>query len=233
VDLSTATPLEADTELARLHGVIAELDTQRGYASNAAHSLNGERAVYKGRRRVYTMPLDTTLTELALKLADEQIVRHEVDAVREIIERVAELDKQIDAVQAEIKLIDIEYARRPWSRFIAVQNGHLHSSRFCEGGTIRVTTQIGWHPELSGKTEAEAVELLGELLCTHCFPDAPVAWTTGVPKKEIAEGYCDGQGEQGVNLQMEYVTPRGRCPKCKQGTGISKTGKVLKHKLPK
>ncbi len=230
MQLSTATPLEIDTELARLHNVWDELHTQRGYASNTAHSLNGERAVYKGRRRVYTMPLGTTLVELALKLADEQIPSWEVGNVREVIERVAELDKQIDAAQADIQLIDIEYTRRPWSRFVAVENGHLHSSRFCEGGTIRVTTKIGWHPELSGKTEAEAVAELGPLLCTHCFPTAPVEWTVGKPKTDRCEGSGKDPAGQCRRVGMSYY---GDCRDCKTEQRVTDSGAIRAHKPKK
>lgn len=231
MQLTTASPMEIDTELARLGGVQDGLNTQRGYAANAAHSLNGERAVYKGRRRVYTTPLDDTLNELALKLADEKIVLHEVQAVREIIERVADLDKQLDAVQAEIQLIDIEYARRPWSRFIAVENGHLHSGERCVGGTIRVTTTIGWHPELSGKTEADAVAELGPLLCTHCFPTAPVEWTVGKPKTDR----CAGSGAAPVDgkVYTQGMSRWGRCPECKVGHNLTQYGVLRAHKPAK
>lgn len=231
VNLTTATPVEIDTELARLHGELASLDQRLSVVIRTAHSLNGEKPVRHGRKHIYTGDVEKTLTELALKLADDQFDSYTKENVVDCIEKHDDLSKKFSATQAEIQAIDIEHSSRPWSRFIAVEGGHLHSSRFCAGGTIRVTTQIGWHPELSGKTEAEAVAELGPLLCTHCFPSAPVEWTTGVAKKKIAEGYCEGQGQQGINLQMEYVSPRGNCPVCKLGTGISRTGKVLKHKL--
>lgn len=231
MNLATATPVEIDTELARLHGELGTLDQRLTMVAKAAHSLNSEKPVRHGRKYVYDRNIDETLNELALKLADDQFPSWDKGNVTDCINEYGDLSRKFDATQAQIQAIDVEYNGRPWSRFIAVEGGHIHSSRFCEGGTIRVTTRIGWHPELSGKSQAEAVDLLGELLCTHCFPDAPVAWTTGVAKKKVAEGYCDGQGEQGENLEMQYVSPRGNCPKCKQATGISKTGKVLKHRL--
>lgn len=233
MQLSTATPVEIDTELARLHGELDGLNRQLGILAKTAHSLNGEKPTRYGRKYIYDRPIDKTLNELALKLADDQFDFYTKENVVDCINQHGDLSRKFDVVQTQVQAIDDEYNGRPWSRFIAVEGGHIHSSRFCEGGTIRVTTRIGWHPELSGKSQAEAVELLGELLCTHCFPDAPVAWTTGVAKKKVAEGYCDGQGEQGENLEMQYCSPRGNCPKCKQATGISRTGKVLRHKLPK
>ena len=74
-----------------------------------------------------------------------------------------------------------------WSRFFIVQNvgGHIHSTMSCS--TCYPTTDFGWLPDLSGLTEADAVEEWGEILCTICFPDAPVAWTNGENKKTAAD----------------------------------------------
>jgi exonuclease VII small subunit len=40
---------------------------------------------------------------------------------------------------------------------------------------------------LSGLTEADAVEEYGEILCSICYPSAPVEWTNGVNKKTAAQ----------------------------------------------
>lgn len=67
-----------------------------------------------------------------------------------------------------------------WSRFYLVLGGHIHSSKGCH--TCTLTTLFSWLPELSGLSEADAVEAHGEILCSVCFPSAPVAWTNGVSK---------------------------------------------------
>lgn len=66
-----------------------------------------------------------------------------------------------------------------WSRFFLVTSsaGHVHSSTGCH--TCRYSTTYGWMPELSGKSEAEAVAELGAVLCSACFPTAPVAHQGG------------------------------------------------------
>lgn len=66
-----------------------------------------------------------------------------------------------------------------WSRFHLVTSsaGHVHSSMSCH--TCRPTTKFGWLPKLSGQTEAEAVSELGAVLCSACFPSAPVAHQGG------------------------------------------------------
>lgn len=231
MDTTTATPAQIDTELARLHGVAASINASRASVANTAHRINGERATYKGKNRVYTTPLDETLTELALKLADEAIVRHEIATATECIERIAQLDKDLAANAAEIAILDAEYAARPWSRFIAVADGHLHSGTRCAGGTIRVTTTLGWHPELSGKTEAEAVALLGPMLCTHCFPTAPVEFTVGKPKADR----CEGAGLPPVHGSVKRVrmSVSGRCTGCDVVKPLTQYGYVRAHKPAK
>ena len=74
-----------------------------------------------------------------------------------------------------------------WSRFFIVANvgGHIHRKMECS--TCYPTTNFGWLPNLSGLTEAEAVEEWGSILCSVCFPDAPVEWTDGENKKDAAE----------------------------------------------
>lgn len=74
-----------------------------------------------------------------------------------------------------------------WSRFFIVNNvgGHIHWTMSCS--TCYPTTDFGWLPNLSGLTEADAVEEWGGILCSVCFPSAPVEHTDGVNKKTAAE----------------------------------------------
>lgn len=61
-----------------------------------------------------------------------------------------------------------------WSRFWLVTSsaGHVHASRDCT--SCRNTTTYAPVPSLSGLDESAAVEVMGETLCTVCFPSAPV-----------------------------------------------------------
>jgi hypothetical protein len=132
-------------------------------------------------------------------------IRHEVEVDRRIAaasealhraERSLELSRKIGRqphldeaeethAQALVAYREVAKEFRGWSRFFLVSGGHIHHSTHCH--TIRLTTQVGWLPDLSGLTEAEAVEEHGEILCSHCFPHAPVAWTNGVSKQSIAD----------------------------------------------
>ena len=91
------------------------------------------------------------------------------------------------AAAARQALTEAEADYRGWSRFFLVQNtnGHIHSSLHCS--TCRWDTDFAWLPELSGLTEVDAVAEYGEILCSICFPSAPVEWTTGTNKKVAAE----------------------------------------------
>ena len=110
-----------------------------------------------------------------------------------------------------------------WQRFFLVTDGHIHASTQCH--TLRITTSIGWLPDLSGLTEADAVAAHGPLLCTVCFPSAPVEWTVG---KQTPR--CEGSGKYaGSPVRGRYV----KCPEC--GTLQSRTqyGYVRAHKPAK
>jgi hypothetical protein len=57
-----------------------------------------------------------------------------------------------------------------WTRFYLVK--HVHRTDSCS--SFRPTTRVGWLPDVSGLTEAEAVEIYGANLCSICFESAPV-----------------------------------------------------------
>jgi len=89
-------------------------------------------------------------------------------------------------VAAAAAVAELEVLYTGWSRFFLVQNtnGHIHSTMSCS--TCFADTDFAWLPELSGLTETDAVEAYGEILCSVCFPSAPVAWTNGVAKVTLA-----------------------------------------------
>lgn len=93
------------------------------------------------------------------------------------------LSVDLRVLDAEIESLEVIWRQHRWSRFFLVlnNNGHVHSSMSCS--TCRFDTAFGWLPQLSGLTEVEAVADQGEILCSVCFPSAPVAWTTGESKR--------------------------------------------------
>jgi len=88
----------------------------------------------------------------------------------------AKYQAELDELRAQAEPMEAEYQAAPWSRFFLVNNsgGHIHSSMHCS--TCRITTSFSWLPTLSGLTEKDAVDAHGPLLCSVCFPSAPVEW---------------------------------------------------------
>lgn len=105
--------------------------------------------------------------------------------------------KQLDKNARRIASLDRQFAKRGgWSRFYLTQgsNGHIHSNTACstcnKNGKITI---FGWLPDLSGLSEEDAVAKHGAILCTVCFPSAPVHWTDGRGSAK-EEGKCASSG---------------------------------------
>jgi hypothetical protein len=118
-----------------------------------------------------------------------------------------------------------------WTRFYLVK--HIHNSKHCS--SFRLGTRIGWLPNLSGLTEAEAVAEHGAILCTKCFPSAPVEYTDG--RRAVADDTCPGSG---TPVSMAPSSRRGfaagnwaECPECGKKVGMPGSApNVRKHKRP-
>jgi hypothetical protein len=97
-------------------------------------------------------------------------------------DRLIDADKALAIAEAARYAAEREYGG--WSRFFLLTSsahGHIHRNMRCS--TCRWDSQYAWLPELSGLTEADAVAEYGSILCSVCFPSAPVEWTNGVNKK--------------------------------------------------
>ena len=100
--------------------------------------------------------------------------------------------------------------------------GHIHSTMACS--TCRPTTVFAWLPELSGLSEKDAVEAYGPLLCSVCFPSAPVEWTVGTVSEKPK---CPGSGEHVPNPNRRRYL---ECPVCGEYVSVTSTGKLRAHK---
>ena len=91
----------------------------------------------------------------------------------ELFARYDEAQTAMDAARALYELADSRY--RGWSRFFMVPGGHIHASLSCKTcNKVGQSTAFTWLSHLSGLTEAEAVAEYGPVLCTVCFPSAPL-----------------------------------------------------------
>lgn len=235
MDIATASPREIDTRLAALASEHATLSAGLAAAIDRVHSLLGERARYVGRnRKDWPTTTPQALEALDHKLADQDgfaSAPWDRRPAEDVHRRIQELRAAAREIDAEADTLGAEFDRRPWSRFFWVQNnnGHVHSSRSCS--TCYPTTQFGWTPQLSGKTEADAVAELGPLLCTVCFPSAPVEWTIGKPPPPRCEG--SGKAPMPGTVRRRYPTNQGNCPTCRTRQSLTTSATIRAHKPPK
>lgn len=127
------------------------------------------------------------------------------------------------------ELVEVWRTHGQWSRFFMVTGGHIHSSTSCH--SLHVSTQIGWLPDLSGESEAYAVAAYGAVLCSKCFPSAPVAWTTTAPRP-ADPNECPGSKKYVPGANLRLCSPRGVCPVCGQSISVTRNAKARKHDLP-
>lgn len=233
-DLTTATPKEIDERNARLDLEIGSAQQAILSVIDTAHRIAGDRYTYQGRgrgRKVWGMSDEDAERIMRERIAAGTVplsYRHGAD--RELT-RLDQARETLRANEAERDLLDAEFDRRGgWSRFFTVPGGHVHSGLRCEGGTIRATTLIGWTPHLSGKSEAEAIEFfrsMAHVMCSHCFPNAPVITPIGTV-------YCEGSRQPGKEGTWVYSFPNGTavCTGCGQRQTVTPTRNIRAHKPP-
>jgi hypothetical protein len=183
MDLTTATPVEIDTEIARIWGERDALAARYASVSDKIHRAANDELVtvvngtgfYAKRTTRWAMDhafaLETAKGIAASTLAPEWETRKAREAVAEYDAVMAEAE----ALREQERPLHVEFKRRGgWTRaFLATSaGGHIHSSRECS--TCYETTQFFWFTDLSGHDEAEIVAKAGSDACTVCYPSAPV-----------------------------------------------------------
>lgn len=172
-------PSAFDTELANHHLAHAKAVAEGNRLVQRAHAAAKDTKRWVGRRQVWNNTEENVLRILrGIVAGDVPATPFEVRNAKDIL---AGIDVAIWSVKAERKAIDVMNAYYTgWSRFILCTSpgGHVHTALGCS--SLRFDTPTEWHPELSGLTTAEAVDLLDTGLCSICYPSAPV---------EIREGY--------------------------------------------
>jgi hypothetical protein len=153
MDLTTATPIEIDTDLVKAYRRIADLTSQQ-HRINATVSRIDE--VEPGS---YQSMLPGNSAEIRAKLVGE------IEALQERIQKI---------LQSDVYPREAQYRDRRWTRYYLVDNtnGHVHKDQDCT--TCFPTTQYVWLFEQSGLSAKDLVDLAGKQACTTCFPWAPV-----------------------------------------------------------
>lgn len=181
----TATPREVDEALAAAWHVADKADAA---ITSAASTMRHIYAGHIGQRVTYgrkgaQFPREATADAAAAWFetldqdASLMTISNYSGTIGGTLSRYTERITAHYAAMVAVRKLDMLYTG--WSRFFLVTSsaGHVHSSTGCH--TCRDTTTYGWMPELSGKSEAEAVAELGAVLCSACFPTAPVAHQGG------------------------------------------------------
>lgn len=149
--ISTATPAQIDTEIARLNGVMQRAQSRMEQAADTIARID-KAADYE---RSYPWNSQAKYDEA-------------------VAERDAAKVSYVDALNSARPLTE-EFTRRGgWTRFYLVTNtgGHVHWTTACN--TCFPTTEFAWLTEYSGMSNADFAEEAGAKACTVCFPDAPV-----------------------------------------------------------
>jgi hypothetical protein len=148
-DATNQTPVEIDTELARIWG---EIDAVSERMFRIRQDLN---------RKVAFGPRKGELTLQGVARAQEEAHLEEYQEVK-------------NGLIAEAKPYEAQYMARRWNRYFLVTNGngHVHQDMHCS--TCFVTTRYNWLVDLADCPVDAMIEEWGERACTVCFPAAPV-----------------------------------------------------------
>lgn len=229
-NLNTMSPREFDEELAAIYEThVGNLRRLEMATLDLRHTLKVS--------RYDKMRLAELKSEADARLSDETVpswtrsdVRSALDTLNDSEEKVFETRQQIDVWDEAFE------ARGGWARFFLVTNrgGHIHSSMDCS--TCRINTKFSWLPSVSGKTEKDAVAEYGPMLCSVCFPSAPVEWTNHwelEEERKKAES-CPGSGTTdwvAGTTRFGYVSGNGgTCSHCNNWAGGTPSGRIRKHK---
>lgn len=184
-DPTTATPIEVDTELARLGDERQKAIRDCAWAvDKLMRELKVERT--QSRRALSTWAISAAdAISRAEALINAPIEPSETPAVRmyivahlqKLLEELAAAQKLLKELAAAIHPLEAEYQRRPWTRaFLAITNGrgHVHKTMWCSTcNRGEQDTAFHWMTSYSGMDETQIVADAGERACTVCYPSAP------------------------------------------------------------
>ena len=165
---------EADRILNELMFVTAKKDQSVAWAEESVRRLV-DRETGWGRARSWGKTLEQAFEEVRIQAATVDAEKPWVQSKAQ--EELDDFDEAMSALNAA-RLAEANQAalwarHGQWLRYNVVPGGHIHSGGVrCH--TLRPTTDVRWAHPVSGDSVDEAIEVYGDVLCTHCFPDAPV-----------------------------------------------------------
>lgn len=222
----------SDAKLAALYSTLYKAEAAHKSAESGVWMNSSAEKVYTGRSSFFyahrngeRFSFEEALgqVEYAARFTEFEPMKEQA---KRVLDRLKDSAAAKEAAEAAVDGFREWENHGQWARFFMVTGGHIHSSTGCH--TLYPTTRIGWLPDLSGETEADAVAAHGALLCTVCFPSAPVEWTDG--RQADDDEFCAGKlpvpGSYNPRLYSKY----GICQECDKAVSITGTGKVRKHR---
>lgn len=195
MNLTTATPVQIDTELYRLDGEAAKADRSLSIALVQIHRAVGDDTGY--RKPNYDLTHNEAIAKAEATAGTEgDFLR----AAEKALESLKKATAEVSAVADQTRPLNAEFVNRGgWTRaFLALVNGnggHVHSSQdcsTCNNGKSR--TQFARQPQYSGADEATIIADAGYRACTVCYKDAPVDATAKThPTKIYSEDEITAQ----------------------------------------
>lgn len=173
---------------------------------------------------------------------DKVIARAEASESPERIQKYLDWAKgnlaAVQTAQAKIEKLDNDYAG--WARFFIVPGGHIHTSTQCRtcNHSWEHPTQFEWLTDFSGGKLEDVVDQHGAVLCTVCFPEAPLDWTNYFDRlaEEKKKTQCSGSATWDYDLDTARLgQPTGNygiCEHCGDQISITSTGKLRAHRAP-
>jgi hypothetical protein len=207
---TTTSPNEFEVSIdTQLSDLMVKRAEARYYRDSAVRSLG-----YALGHRTETLRRNLTITDLLAQAEGNESRR-----VRDAVESITKYQDKMDAIQAQETPLNEQYTG--WSRFFLCtnHNGHIHRDMNCS--TCRWDTEFAWLPEMSGLTEKDAVEAYGCILCSVCFPSAPVEWTNGTSKADQAakdERAAAKAARDAAKAEKSITNPDGTPVEGKWGT---------------
>lgn len=188
--------VEVDTRLHNAHWELAKVNLEIENYESEIHRSAGHTYDWT-RTRLWSGTLDEALAHTDFH--SEWSAKAHAQAIAKREPLLVERDR-LRAIMLECHKDWREHGF--WSRFYLVTNanGHVHSSTDCS--TCYDSTNFVWLTNLSGLTEADAVAQEGEILCSVCFPSAPVSWTNGKGRRD-AEAQAKREAEKAERLRKK------------------------------
>ncbi len=215
-ELGNAEQAQIDDEIAKAYGAMMDLLRRRQTLLNTIYEI-------EPRARM-------SADELRAKYISGEIGRQAGyfrDYYLKVFEECDRVCAALDDAQKTYATKSADYGG--WSRFYLVPDGHIHSSLSCptcnKNGAITV---FQWLTDLSGLAESDAVAEHGAILCTVCFPSAPVEYTNKYDLEREAKlaQRCPSSGDL---VQTHENRMAIRCPSCGACVRVTPSGCIRAH----